>query len=1029
MASRRIQGITIEIDGNTSKLNDSLKSVDKQLSATQSQLRDVNKLLKLDPKNTELLSQKQKLLTDAVKGSKERLQELQKAAEQLSQKDSTPEVERQQAALQREIIETTAKLKGFEDELDAIPNKAQLAFDSVGKKLSEVGGKISSTGEAITKGVTAPITAVGAASVAAFSEVDTAMDEVILKTGATGEAAADMQKIVEDIATTIPTEFQTAADAVGEVNTKFGATGDELENLATLFVKFASINKTDVTSSVDIARKAMDAYGLKITDTEHFLDILTRTSQNTGATVDSLASGLVQNAAAFQELGLSVDEAVGLMAELERSGANSETVMNGLRKALKNSAKDGVPLSKTLADLQRKIKYAKDETEGLNAAYEVFGKSGDQIFSAIRNGTLDFEALANASEGAGGAVTNTFDATVDGIDQWKVAMNQAKLLGSDIGGILSEFAGPILTKVRDGLKKALEAWRGLSGEQQDNIVKAAGVVAAVGPVVTIIGKVTEAVGLLSKGIGVLAAHPIAAAFIGAAAIIGGVVVAVKDHTDAVNAEFEAVHGFNEEQRATLDKLSEVTSTYDEISKAREDSLADLDAEYGHLEDLVEEYDSYLDSNGNVLKGYEDRAEFIKTTLADALGLEKGDIDEIISANGQLAGTIDTLIEKRKAEAFLTAYQDEYTAAIKASKGAEDELAAAREIAEQKTAQADATEKELAATREYVVANATTKTAGELQEYNDKIAELEDQLKREREAETEASNAVAEAEEAYKGINATIQNYEGLSASIVSGDASKISDSMQMLRDDFRTTETATVDTLRQQVTDYEREYQAAKNAVESGSQSVTKADLEEKQRWYLKAKNEYDKAVRLANSSGDSIGSNFAEGIAAQKDAVNLAASRIKDSGVEGLSADTFSTGVNFVAGFNQGIDSMAESAAQRARAVASYARKAMENTLEIQSPSRVMMGVGKFFTEGFALGIEEETKRAMQAASTMAEDTALAVDVQNSSNVAAANPYFNTTPMLNEFMSALSRMKIELDDQVAGRFVEDTVIKALQPV
>ena len=78
MASNRIRGITIDIDGNTTKLTDSLKAVDKQLKSTEADLKDVNKLLKLDPSNTELLAQKQKVLADAVSNTKEKLDEFRK---------------------------------------------------------------------------------------------------------------------------------------------------------------------------------------------------------------------------------------------------------------------------------------------------------------------------------------------------------------------------------------------------------------------------------------------------------------------------------------------------------------------------------------------------------------------------------------------------------------------------------------------------------------------------------------------------------------------------------------------------------------------------------------------------------------------------------------------------------------------------------------------------------------------------------------------------------------------------------------
>ena len=78
----RIQGITVEIGGDTTKLQTALKGVNTEIRNTQSQLRDVDKLLKLDPGNTELLAQKHRLLGDAVKETKEKLETLKTAAEQ-----------------------------------------------------------------------------------------------------------------------------------------------------------------------------------------------------------------------------------------------------------------------------------------------------------------------------------------------------------------------------------------------------------------------------------------------------------------------------------------------------------------------------------------------------------------------------------------------------------------------------------------------------------------------------------------------------------------------------------------------------------------------------------------------------------------------------------------------------------------------------------------------------------------------------------------------------------------------------------
>lgn len=72
--ANRIKGITVEIGGDTTKLSKALEGVNKSIKNTQTQLKDVEKLLKLDPRNTELLSQKQKLLATAFLQQKKNLQ-------------------------------------------------------------------------------------------------------------------------------------------------------------------------------------------------------------------------------------------------------------------------------------------------------------------------------------------------------------------------------------------------------------------------------------------------------------------------------------------------------------------------------------------------------------------------------------------------------------------------------------------------------------------------------------------------------------------------------------------------------------------------------------------------------------------------------------------------------------------------------------------------------------------------------------------------------------------------------------------
>lgn len=503
IVANRIKGITVKIGGDTTGLDKALKGVNATIKNTQAQLRDVNKLLKLDPTNTNLLKQKQELLKTAIDETKKKIDAEKEALNQLKAADQTPEIVSQQKALERQIVEDEAAMGSLKKEFDSFGSAGLQVFFAVGEQVKQVGKKITEVGEGITQKVTVPLVAVGGAAVAAFKNVDDGYDEMIKKTGATGDAAEEMINIINDLATTIPTDFKTAGSAVGEVNTRFGVTGDKLQDLSSRFIKFADLNNTDVSNSIDKTQKALAAYGLGADHAGAYLDRLNKTGQETGVSVDKLAEGIVSNATAFQEMGLNIDQATFFMGQLEKSGTNSETVLNGMRKALKNATAEGKPLNQALAELQDRILNGTDSMDGLTAAYELFGKSGDQIYAAVKTGTLDFQAMGSAISEAGGSVEDTFAATLDPIDEFKLALNQLKIIGAQVGSTLMVVLQPILQKIRDVLTKLKEKWDSLSPATQEMIIKIGLIAAAIGPVITILGTLITAIGALMSPIGLV----------------------------------------------------------------------------------------------------------------------------------------------------------------------------------------------------------------------------------------------------------------------------------------------------------------------------------------------------------------------------------------------------------------------------------------------------------------------------------------------------------------------------------------------
>lgn len=495
-----IKGITIEIDGNTKKLNSALKSVNQDLKDTQYKLKDVEKGLKLNPGNTELLQQKFKLLGDSVNEAKEKLKLLEDAEKQAAEQLANGQIGQDEYdALTAKIVAAKAEVERLQKAYDDFGSVAAQKVAAAGQQIEEFGGKVSKVGDGLTKGVTAPLMAIGGAGIAAWKSMDEAMDTVATKTGATGDALKGMQESAKAIAETIPTDFQTAADAVGEVNTRFGLTGKALEDLSSQFVKFADINNTDVSTSIDNVQSVMAAWGVKSEDAGKVLDLLSKAGQDTGVSVDQLSQSLADNKTALDEMGFSVSDSAMFLANLDKNGVDASAALTGVKKALVNATKEGKTSKEALSELQDTIKNSSTDTEAYQKAIELFGaKAGPAIADAVREGRLSFDELGTSLEDFAGTTENTFNETLDPIDQLTTALNTAKDIGAELGGTILETLNPAMQKLSDAIKKGKAAFDKLSPKTKDAIVKFGLIAAAIGPVLSVGGRLISGVGKLMK---------------------------------------------------------------------------------------------------------------------------------------------------------------------------------------------------------------------------------------------------------------------------------------------------------------------------------------------------------------------------------------------------------------------------------------------------------------------------------------------------------------------------------------------------
>ncbi|MGM0161816.1 phage tail tape measure protein [Enterococcus sp. DIV1059_2] len=540
--SKTIKGINREMNLAATEFNNQMSAMDKNATATEKLTVTKKKLenqLTLAEKRTQLLRE-----------------QYEKSVEETGKYSAESE------KLYKKMLESETgqnKLKAALDETnEALKEQGDVSIDTAKKlqKIEEAGEKVSNVGKKMSVGVTAPIMAAGAAGLAAFSEVDEAMDTIIQKTGATGDVADRLSTSFENVGSNTHLELQTVGEAIGEVNTQFGFMDKKLEDSTDYLLKYADINNTDVSQAAIYARQSIEAYELSYDDLNDVLDVTTKTSQNTGQSVDDLMKKAIDGAPQIKQLGLSFDEGVTLIGKFEQAGVDSSTMLSKMSKASVVYAKDNLSLQDGLKGTIDSILNAKDETEALRIANEVFGKGSDKMVDAIKRGTFTLDDLAKVAKESGGTVADTFAETEDPIDAANRAMNNAKFALADVGESVQISLLPFFEMAIDALKSFKGWWDSLDQGTKNWIITLAGIAAVIGPALVVIGTLMSSVTKITAGVKDLATvwsglgklfglsgGWFAVAVIAIAALVAGLVWAynnVEWFRNGVNAFFQGV---------------------------------------------------------------------------------------------------------------------------------------------------------------------------------------------------------------------------------------------------------------------------------------------------------------------------------------------------------------------------------------------------------------------------------------------------------------------------------------------------------
>lgn len=211
----KVKGITIEFNGDTTKLGRALSDIDKKTKTVDQSLKDVNNALKFNPKNTELLAQKQQLLGQKVDQTKDRLKLLQNTQKNLDKDPSVDKTSQQYTELRREIIETESKLKHFEAQVKELDH---IKLTQLGESFKSVGDKMKNIGQNMTTAITLPIAGAFTASAKLASDYEENMNKIDVAFGSSSEEVKKWADNARD-------QFGLSKVAASDAVSAFGALG------------------------------------------------------------------------------------------------------------------------------------------------------------------------------------------------------------------------------------------------------------------------------------------------------------------------------------------------------------------------------------------------------------------------------------------------------------------------------------------------------------------------------------------------------------------------------------------------------------------------------------------------------------------------------------------------------------------------------------------------------------------------------------------------------------------------------------
>ena len=698
-----IKGLIVEIGGDTSGLQKALKSVNSATSSLSKELRGVNSLLKLDPSNTTLLAQKQKILANEIDSTSKKLEALKNAQNQAdnAMKNGTKISEENYRNLQREIVKTENDLKQLQLQASKW-TQAGAKIEEFSNKIKNVSKTLDNLGNTFTTRLTLPVLAIGTAAVTTGNDFEAQMSRVQAIAGATADELEQLTNQAIDLGAS--TTFSASEVASGMENlASAGFTTQEIMDAMPGLLDLAASSGADLARSSEIAASAIRGFGLEANSSAHIADVFAEASARTNAQVEDMGEAMKYIAPVANTMGLSIEEvaaAIGIMSDAGIKGEQAGTTLRGALTRLTKPTDKMVAVMDELGisfydnegkmkSLTEMVSMLQEATAGLTEEEEqyalttIFGtESLSGMTALISRGSDDLRDMTKEFENADGAAKDMADTMLDNtkgsIEELKGSLESA---GIAIQKSLSPFIRDLAKKIQD----LVDDFNDLTDEEKENVIKTALLVAAIGPAIKILSTLGSTLGTVGKGISVVTtgigvfktgAQSASSAANIFAKVLKGITSPAGLVTTAITVATGAIVYFATKQTEAQKKAQETAEAVSETKQSFEQYTASIDkntqSEINHIEyvrRLSEELGRLVDENGKVKEGYESRVSFILNELNSALGTEYELNNGIIDSYKKLQGEIGETIEKKEAQLILQGEEEKQVEAINAEKEA------------------------------------------------------------------------------------------------------------------------------------------------------------------------------------------------------------------------------------------------------------------------------------------------------------------------------------------------------------------------